>query len=141
MESIFKEQASKNEGIYPIQISFVSAFGASPEPFSIIISSDSVWVDGKTGSDTANMVVLAADTEFPNLLRNFSKEDLAVDKHFYHPYAVDGGTTSITSKFGVKKFTNVFYFGDIENIKPDTIGILKFKPLVQYVGKFINGAM
>lgn len=139
-KDFFQKLSNTSKGIYPIKITFkgIGLNESSGEPRSILINSDSVWVNLPSKLDTFTIVTEIGKTEFPELLQNISKKNLEEDKHYVHPFIRDGGTTIIKTKYGEKKFTNVFGRKDFEHITPDTIGMMKFESLVNYAGRFTN---
>lgn len=121
--------------LLPMEIYF-SGLGLNDKISSkVIINSDSIYVESSSDKFIRHSF---ADSKFIEILTNFDSTDFIDAKHYYHPFVTDGGTSLIKNEYGNRKFTNVFRFPNLENVKPDTIGMLKFKSLIDYSNILIS---
>lgn len=135
-----QKKSNINIDLLPIEI-VVESIGEGPRPgnaSTIVLHRDSVYI---TTAHNQYRALGMAETEFSDILSTFHKQDFAGRKHYIKSRVEDGGRTTFISPYGIKKFTNVYGWGDFEEIYPDTIGVQKYERLVLYSHRMILDLM
>ena len=121
--------------LFPLTIEFGAiGMGAIQQPSTIYITKDSVRITKRSYEQADNVLSFPiTQTQYLDLFSNFFKDDFTGEKHYYEPYAKDGGYMKVISKWGERKFSNVFLSSkNTANILPDTIGLSKVEPIYIY---------
>ena len=122
---------------FPMQIEFGAIGKGSTWPptiFKIDMDSIRITTRGRKFSEGVKHYSISTNkTQFVELLSIIDKNELKGEKHYYNPFIVDGEYMKLTSRFGQRKFSNVFSSMDEKsNIKPDTLGLSKFESLSKH---------
>ncbi len=131
------QEANEHAVTFPLTIEFGAiGKGANLPPTIIEINSDTVTITKRQkGSITEieSRAIKTADTRFIELFAALQTEDLEGNKDYYHPFMRDGGYMKVSNNAGARKFSNIFSsIGDPSKIKPDTLGLSKFKNISNY---------
>lgn len=78
--------------------------------------------------------VATSSTEFHRFYAAFNKDDLEGETRYNLRHMRDGGYTKFTNPNGTRTYSNILYKRelDVSRVKPDTIGLSKFKSLYNY---------
>ncbi len=131
------QKANEHVVTFPLTIEFGAiGKGANLPPTIIEINSDIVIITKRQkGSITEieSHAIKTANTRFIELFTALQPVDLEGNKDYYHSFIRDGDYMKVSNNAGVRKFSNTFSaIGDPSNIKPDTLGLSKFKNISDY---------